>query len=819
MYEYLQNLFMPKDRNHTLEEIGKKAKIKSKNELIKILQNLELDGKIYLDQKSNKCTIFPSNFFVGRIKRFEENQMIVEIGRKNDIALPIDRLYKPNEKMIVAKSKKNHYHIVKKLITPQEEDSNKTLENKILKIFYPLYSGSTFDELKQRCKDFPHDNLTTVLTELETDGIIYYDKEEEKYYPLLPNLFVALIEINKSGQMYIQRNNRRYYLNDSTEYMPHDKVLIKLTPKEIILIKTLERKKQKIVCEITESGIKALGKPHLKIVLNKEKLKNLNMVIGTQFLAEVNIDSNNTILDLHVIEIIGNKNDFNAELNAIAYNNGFITSYTKEEIEQAESMPTEVYPEDKTNRIDLTDEIIFTIDGEHTKDMDDAIGLKVLENGNYELTVSIADVAHYIKFKSPLWMRAERNTTSLYFIDYVSHMLHPKVSNGICSLTPNVERLAKTFKITLSPSGKVLDFYFFDSVIKSKKKMTYEQVNVLFKDNIIPEGYEDFSDILLKMNKLSQVLSKKRENAGMIEFDNRELRFLIDEFKHIAGIETITQGPAEKLIENFMVLTNECLADYMFNLGVTFIYRNHEVPIEQKVKDTTNLIKSLGYSINKLQNTNDPYLMQKIVKSINKKEEFFILSSILLRSMQKAYYSSENIGHYALASKGYSQTTSPIRRFLDLLIQYILDNLNNFYDPNFDFKKFQNYVDEMCLRASIMERHADKAEYEADQLYMIDYCKERKDDVYTAFVLDIAPNFIKVKTPELIEGIVYLEDLDDGNYIYDPAKKSLQGNNPNDTINIGSKLNIILKDYNRECRIMYFRGSTKSDLSLTRKIS
>ncbi len=270
-------------------------------------------------------------------------------------------------------------------------------------------------------------------------------------------------------------------------------------------------------------------------------------------------------------------------------------------------------------------------------------------------------------------MRACHNTTSVYLIDSVNHMLNPQISNGICSLNPNVERLTKTYQIEINPKGEIVDFTFFDSVIKSKKKkMTYEDCNEIFENNVVPDGYEPFVNDLLLMQELAQIIENRRKENGALDFGNSEIEFILDDDGTIFDVTHRHQGPAEKLIENFMVVTNEALAEYMYNLGIEFVYRNHEIPYDDKVKEVVKLITSMGYRVDAIENSDDPHVMQAVINSLNSKEEFFILSSLLLRSMQKAYFSTENKGHYGLALNAYSQTTSPIRRrLMDLIIEYI----------------------------------------------------------------------------------------------------------------------------------------------------
>ena len=449
--------------------------------------------------------------------------------------------------------------------------------------------------------------------------------------------------------------------------------------------------------------------------------------------------------------------------------------------------------------------------------MDDAVGITKKPNGNYLLKVSISHVSRYIKYNSPLFMRACYNTTSVYLIDSVNHMLHPQVSNGICSLNPNVERLTKTYQIEINPKGEIVDFSFFNSVIKSKKKMTYEDCNEIFENNVVPEGYGPFVNDLLLMQELAQIIENRRKEKGALDFGNSEIEFILDDDGTIMDVTHRHQGPAEKLIENFMIVTNEGLAEYMYNLGIEFVYRNHEIPYDGKVKEVVKLITSMGYRVDAIGNSDDPHVMQAVINSLSSKEEFFVLSSLLLRSMQKAYFSTENKGHYGLALNAYSQTTSPIRRLMDLIIEYILDNIDKIFDGTIAMDELKTSLNSLCERASMMERCADKAEYEANKLYMIDYVLKRQDMDFFGYIQEITPRYMVVKTKELIEGIVYFDDILDGTYVYNPDCKWLENPNTGHRLMIGSKLKLHFKEADREYRILKFNAEVNNlNISLSR---
>ena len=425
------------------------------------------------------------------------------------------------------------------------------------------YGSITIDELLKELKEHDKQIVSDTLKTLELEGKLY---NEGKHYMIFPsNFFITKIHCNKKGFKYINLKNDIKDLN-SNEYdflLPYDTVIFAYENKKIIPKKVLKHENEQVICEVIDVNgkkkIKIVGNNNFPIHLNLKSLYDKDMTLndlptGTRILVNLTTDVFEGSYEANYLETIGHKNDLDAELTAIGYNNGFRIHYTKQELAQIASMPTEVSEEDLKNRHDFRNETIFTIDGSHTKDIDDAVGLKKLENGNYLLNVSIAAVAHYIKYASPLWNRAEQNTTSLYLIDSVSHMLHPKISNGICSLNPGVDRLAKSFLIEIDATGKIISFKFVDSVINSKKKMTYEDVNILLENNQIPEGYDAFVEDLLLMQELSTIISERRRQKGALDFDSSEITYILDDDKNIEDITITKQGQAQKLIENFMII-------------------------------------------------------------------------------------------------------------------------------------------------------------------------------------------------------------------------------------------------------------------------
>ena len=441
-------------------------------------------------------------------------------------------------------------------------------------------------------------------------------------------------------------------------------------------------------------------------------------------------------------------------------------------IQVNENMETTVSKEDIINRKDLRNEIIFTIDGDDTKDIDDAVSINK-DGDNYILGVHIADVSHYVKEGTPLFDSAYEKGTSSYLADTVLPMLPHELSNGICSLNEGVDRLTISCEMTINKQGKVLDHDIFLSVINSKKKMTYKNVNMILKENIIPNSYEPFVDKLKLMQELANILRKEKINRGYIDFDLDEAKIIQDENGNAVHIIKRTQDVGEKIIEDFMIIANETIATHVFNMDLPFVYRIHGKPNPEKIEDFLNFVKLLGYKIDISTVDLTPKKMQDILEILHDKKEFEILSDLLLRSMKKAIYSSNNIGHFGLASKIYTHFTSPIRRFPDLMVhtllhKYLFENKINMETIRY----YENYLPDACEHASKKEVDAQEAEREVLDMKMAEYMENYIGQIYEGIISGVTNFGLFIKLPNLIEGLVHISSLK-GFYNYVPELLSL----------------------------------------------
>ena len=526
--------------------------------------------------------------------------------------------------------------------------------------------------------------LQDVMTELVEEYTVFYTKKGK--YILLkncPGLKVGKLSVNKKGfgflclemedDIYIDAKNMNGAIHDDIVLV---EVFVKGVRKEARVIRIVKRDIHNLVGEIifTDNNKFYLDidddKRDLVIELTPESCKDC--VEGHKVLVKVIKELNKRKYLGEVVRIIGHKNDPGTDILAIAYKHGIYEDFGPDVEKELEDIPNEVDEKELVGRRDLTGECIFTIDGDDTKDIDDAIGIRMLENGNYELGVHIADVSNYVKPNTALGDAAYERGTSSYLADTVIPMIPHKLSNGICSLNEGVIRLTMSCVMEIDHKGHVVDYDIFTSYIKSRKKMTYKKVNDVICRGVVAPGYEEYVDKLNMMNDLSKILRKYKVSRGYMDFDLDEAKIVQDENGKAIDVIKRVRENGEKLIEDFMIAANETVATHISQMDLPFVYRVHDTPKPEKVDDFMNLVKLMGYKIVGRHNEYSPKAMQGFLDQLHDKPEFEILSSLLLRSMRKAQYSSENIGHFSLASKAYTHFTSPIRRFPDLQVHRLL---------------------------------------------------------------------------------------------------------------------------------------------------
>lgn len=669
-----------------------------------------------------------------------------------------------------------------------------------------LLNLKTAEELKE---------LTETLNELVNEYVVFKTKKDK--YILLkncPNLKIGKFSANKKGFGFVILNKEDdLYINKENinGAVDGDIVLAEVLKKgfkpEGHVIKVIKRELHNLVGEIilTKKGLSVKldeEKLDIDIKIDKESLKEC--VVGHKVLIELTRQLDKKRYAGKIIKILGHKDDPGMDILSIAYKYQIDPDFGPEVAKELEDIPTEVKESELINRKDLTSWQIFTIDSDHTKDIDDAISL-TMENGNYVLGVHIADVSNYVKENTALGDAAYERGTSNYLANTVIPMLPHKLSNGICSLNEGVIRLTMSCVMTINKNGKIIDYDIFESYIKSAKKMTYNAVNNIIMRDIIEPGYEPFVNTLKEMNNLAHILRKEKMERGYIDFNLDEPEIIQDSNGVAIDVVKVVREDGEKLIEDFMIAANETVANHIFNMDLPFIYRVHGEPNTEKIDDFVNLLKILGYKLETRVIDMNPKTMQKILKELNDKPEFAILSSMLLRSMKKAEYSKENTGHFGLASKAYTHFTSPIRRFPDLTVHRLLKKY--LVEKDFSMQTI-NYLNNSLVvvaeHSSEREVAAQEAERDVADMKMAEYMESHIGEIYEG-IIDTVTNYgFYVELPNLIDGLVHVNTLKGDYYEYVPDLLALIGKSTKKIYRIGDKVSVKCINANKETAMIDF---------------
>lgn len=686
------------------------------------------------------------------------------------------------------------------------------MENRILEILEKENRALTLIEINDLMGYKTVDDYKKLhheVFELVSNGKIHKTKKDK--FILMEkcsSLLTGYLHINKRGNGFVDTKYdedtfvAKENLNGAVD---GDFVEIDVQSNEGIVVNILKRDLSTIVGEIVKRHNELEfelddKKRQIRIELTKESLDRC--VEGHKVLVKIIKELKNNLYLGEVSKILGHKNDPGVDILTIAASHQIELDFSEEVKNQVDSLPMSVSEEEMGGRRDLRSQMIFTIDGDDTKDIDDAISI-AKEGELYKLGVHIADVSHYVVEGTPLFDAALEKGTSSYLADTVLPMLPHELSNGICSLNEGVDRLAISCEMLIDANGNVNDYDIFLSVINSKKKMTYKNVNKIIIDGVIPDGYEDYVDNLKLMQELAHILRKHKIHKGYIDFGLDEAKVVQDETGKAIDIVRRVQLEGEKLIEDFMIVANETVATHIYNMDLPFIYRIHGEPRAEKIEDFLNLVKMMGYRLD--VNTNDitPKTMQNILASLKDKKGFEILSDMLLRSMKKAIYSSNNIGHFGLASKIYTHFTSPIRRFPDLMVHTLLHKYLFDYKSDIEtVRYYENNLPNMCEIASEREVAAIEAEREVLDMKMAEYMEDHIGEEYDGIISGVTNFGLFVELSNLVEGLVHISTLK-GFYTHVPELLSLVSEN-NIKYTIGDKVRIKVVNASKEARTIDF---------------
>jgi len=490
-----------------------------------------------------------------------------------------------------------------------------------------------------------------------------------------------------------------------------------------------------------------------------------------------------------VTEIIGHVNDPGTDILSIIKAHGIPMEYPREVMAQLDSIPDEVAAADKEGRKDLRDVVMVTIDGEDAKDLDDAVSLEK-KGDKYVLGVHIADVSHYVTEDSPLDKEALKRGTSVYLVDRVIPMLPHKLSNGICSLNAGVDRLALSCIMEIDEKGNVVGHEIAETVINVNRRMSYTSVKKILEDNDETEKaeYAELVPMFEEMAELAGILRAKRKKRGSIDFDFPETKMILDEKGKPVEIKPYERNTATKLIEDFMLITNETIAEDYFWQELPFVYRTHEAPDPEKIQKLEIFINNFGYGIKGSTEEIHPKELQKLLQRIDGSPEEALISRLTLRSMKQAKYTTSCSGHFGLSAKYYSHFTSPIRRYPDLQIHRIIkENLKGGISEK-RISHYNSILSGVSDIASKTERRADEAERETEKLKKVEYMEEHIGEVFEGVISGITGYGIYVELPNTIEGMVHVNALDDDFYYYDEEKYEMIGKDTGRKYKLGEKV-------------------------------
>ena len=536
---------------------------------------------------------------------------------------------------------------------------------------------------------------------------------------------------------------------------------------------------------------------------NSKKAKN-NQKVVVQILK---LPEKNKKAEGRILEILGNINQAGVDMMSLIKEYDLPYEFPESVINEAKAIKQEVSKKDIPNRLDLRNKIIFTVDGEDAKDLDDAVSVEKLKNGNYLLNVSIADVSYYVQEKSKLDKEAIIRGTSIYMLDRVIPMLPKELSNGICSLNQKEDRFAITVLMEINSKGEVVSSDIQKSIIKVTRRMSYKEVQTILdvinneedkkifnlkdKEKLLEEC-KPYFEHFKRMEELANILKQKRDKAGSLNLDIPESKITLNEQGVAIKVEKYDMYFANEIIEQFMLTANETVAEKFYWLEAPFIYRVHEVPDEEKIDELNKFLWNLGYKIKGNKDNIHPKAFAEVLEEVKGKPEERVVSNLVLRTLKVARYEAENKGHFGIASKYYCHFTSPIRRYPDLFIHRIISKYleENYQLKESEIEKYSGQAVKYAQRSSEREKNAQKVERDAESIKKAEYMQSKIGKEYEGIISSITSFGMFVELPNTVEGLIHFEDLGNEYFIYDEERKTLQGEKSKKTYKIGDSIKV-----------------------------
>ena len=707
------------------------------------------------------------------------------------------------------------------------------LKQEVLDLFNNDGNGPLlFDEIEETLRkkniEFDSEVLSDVIKELLDDYVLYPSKKNRLGLLKQFHLYKGIIRMKKAGFGFFMSDeldeDAFIPIGDTMDSFDGDMVIANVNNealegkrREGKVIRIIKRNSDFIIGTVikTKNGLFAIDcETNINVFVADYKTAVYGDIVKIKLNNKIN--TNQGYILGEIVSIIGNVNTPGMDELAIAYKYGFDEKFSEETEEEVINLVNE-YNLVKDREIarrneikSLCDRRIITIDGDDAKDLDDAISISKLDNGNYRLGVYIANVSYFVKEGTKLNEDALKRATSVSLTDRVLPMLPFKLCNDLCSLNEHEDKLVMALEMEIDKSGEVVDYELSEGVINSTHRMTYNVVNQMLDGECVDSKYDDIKSDLKLMEELSLILRKNKGDRGSLDFDIPEAKIVVDENGHPIDVKRRERGEGERIIEDFMIMANETVATIVYNMELPFIYRVHDEPDDIKLNKFNKLLnntafKLKNYKASKSSNVT-PMMLQRLLNEIN--EVDLGLSTMLLRMMAKAEYSTLNIGHFGLASKCYTHFTSPIRRYPDLIVHRLLKkyiiNSEDFYSNKFDEEDELNKLDELAKICSEQERKATDCERDVEDYKMAEFMEDHIGEVFDGTISSVTNFGMFVRLPNLIEGLVAMRDMTDDYYIYDEDNMCLIGRSKHKKYKLGSKVKVKCVNASKESKQVDF---------------
>ena len=685
-----------------------------------------------------------------------------------------------------------------------EEDAS-LLNAQELEVMFGLESADEFKKLMK------------ILNHLEESGQLVRTRKNRYGLPERMNLLRGTIEMNRKGFAFLLPEDDQLAdvfiaASDLSSAMHKDKVIVRLEKEaskdhrpEGKVIRILERAQKQVVGTFEDNRSFGFVIPDDTKVANdvfipKNKIKGA--MTGHKVVVDITkYPERRKSAEGVVTQILGHKNDPGVDILSVIYKHGLHIDFPEEVLEQANRIPDYVREEDREGRRDLRDETVVTIDGADAKDLDDAIRVEKLDNGNYLLGVYISDVSYYIDQTSPMEKEAYERATSVYLVDRVIPMIPHRLSNGICSLNKGEDRLVLACEMEINETGSVVNHEIFEAVIRSTERMTYEDVNKILvdKDKDLRERYSELVPLFENMELVAAKLRLKRKKRGAIDFDFKEAQVLVDEEGKARDVVVRERSVGERLIEEFMLCANETVAEHFHWMDVPFIHRIHEDPDEGKLQMFFDFVAGLGYVVKGQANDIHPLELQKVLEDIKDTPEELVISRLMLRSMKQAKYDPVGLGHYGLSTDFYTHFTAPIRRYPDLTVHRLIRTylLQGKMDKK-TIEKWREDLPKIAHHTSVMERVAVEAERDVDDMKKAEFMSEKIGEQFTGIISSVTNFGLFVELENTVEGLVHVSYMFDDYYHYSERHQALIGERTKKIYRIGEKVDVKVHGVNMD---------------------